>query len=132
TPDIAEYLLRHPAHLQMGGEEREVSALFVDIRGHTTTAQRYQPSLMMAQLNELFGEIVPVIQRHGGLIYGYRGDGFLAVFGAPRPLANHAQAAVEAAMEAVQVTRQISAARVQAGKETVRIGCGINTGLVVR
>jgi adenylate cyclase len=131
TPEIVDHLLRHPSHLQLGGAECEASILFVDIRGHTTAAQRRKPSAVMADLNELFCRIVPVIQWHGGLIYGYRGDGFLAVFGAPRPLENHAQSAVEAAIEAVRVTRRISAARVRDGRESVRIGCGINSGLVV-
>jgi adenylate cyclase len=131
TPDIVEYLLRHPSHLQLGGEEREVSVLFIDIRGHTAASQRRKPSVVLAELNELFCRIVPVIQRHGGLIYGFRGDGFLAVFGAPRPLEDHAQAAVEAAIDAVRGTRRISADRVQAGGKPVRIGCAVHSGLVV-
>jgi adenylate cyclase len=131
TPDIVDYLLRHPSHLQLGGEECEVSVLFVDIRGHTLASQGRQPAVVLNELNELFCQITPVIQRHGGLLYGFRGDGFLAVFGAPRPVENHAQAGVDAAVELIQVTRRVSAARTLAGKQPVRVGCSINSGRVV-
>lgn len=131
TPDIVDYLLRHPSHLQLGGEECEASVLFLDIRGFTAYSQGRPPAAVMDELNELFREIVPAIERCGGLLYKYTGDGLLAVFGAPRPVANHAQAAVDAASEIVRLSRRISTVRVSAGRQPVRVGCGVNSGLVV-
>jgi adenylate cyclase len=128
---VADDLLRHPAHLRMGGTELEASILFLDIRGFTALSQGRAPTAVMDELNELFAEIVPVIDRCGGLLFKYTGDGLLAVFGAPQPLENHAEAAVKAAAEIVEVSRRLSASRVLGGGKAVRVGCGINSGLVV-
>jgi adenylate cyclase len=131
TPDIVTHFMRHPEALELGGVEFDVTVMFIDLRGHTTAAQGRSPAGVLEELNGVFAEVVPVIDRHGGLVLGYRGDGLLAVFGAPRILQEHARAAVTAAITMARATRQVSAARSAAGEAPVRLGCGINTGRVV-
>ena len=78
----------------------------------------------VAFLNEFFGLTLPVITTHGGHANKLLGDGFLGVFGAPTPLANHADRALAAALQIVElVERDLG--------ERCRIGIGINTGLVL-
>jgi adenylate cyclase len=131
TPEIVTHFMQHPEALELGGVEFEVTVMFLDLRGHTTAAQGRSPAGVLEELNVFFGEVVPAIDRYGGLVLGYRGDGLLAVFGAPRILQNHAPAAVAAAIVIARASRQISAARCAAGEAPVRLGCGINTGRVV-
>jgi adenylate cyclase len=131
STEVVAHLLQHPAHLELGGEEREVSVLFVDIRGHTTASERRAPAVVLQELNAFFGQVVPVIDQYGGLVLNYEGDGLLAVFGAPRSLPNHAQAAVEAALAIVRVNRRRRADPDSPAGARVRIGCGINSGLAV-
>ena len=121
-PAVAEHVLRESTSLE--GEEIVVTAMFVDIRDFTGFAERNPASLVVATLNGLFEQLVPVIRDRGGHIDKFVGDGFLAVFGAPRRQANHADQAFAAAIEiADRVERTMS------GK--IAVGIGLNTGSVV-
>jgi class 3 adenylate cyclase len=122
-PALAHRLLESGSSL-FEGEDLEVTVLFADVRGFTSYAERVDPSVAVARLNELFEVVVPVLQEHGGHANHYLGDGLLAVFGAPQPLEHHADAAVAGAIE---IQRRVRAAF---GSE-LRLGIGINTGPVI-
>ena len=121
-PDLTERVLREGTDL--AGEEVDVSVLFMDVRGFTSYAENASAHDVVAMLNELYGEVVPVVAGHGGHANKFIGDGLLAVFGAPGRLPDHATAAVEAAKT---IAKRVS---VRYG-ESLRIGIGINSGLVV-
>src|SRR5260370_10798712 len=118
---MGQHLLGHPGHLRMGGVEGEASVLFLDIRGYTTASQGRSPAAVMDELNAFFAATVPVVEQREGLVLQYTGDGLLAVFGGPRPLADHAQAAVDAAIGMVRVSRRLSAARAATGGKSLRV-----------
>ena len=101
-----------------------VTVLFVDIRGFTTFADRATAREAVDFLNEFFELVVPVLTRHGGHANKLLGDGFLGVFGAPAPAADHADRALAAAMD------MLSAVDLHFG-ERCRIGIGMNSGLVL-
>ncbi|BCZ20735.1 hypothetical protein MTY59_05900 [Mycobacterium senriense] len=106
------------------GERREVSVMFVDIRDFTPFAEANTAEDTVARLNALFEIVVPAVVEGGGHVNKFLGDGALAVFGAPNDLANHADAAVDAAA----LIHRLVAERF--GGE-LRIGIGINTGKVI-
>jgi adenylate cyclase len=106
------------------GERREVTAMFVDIRDFTPFAESNSAEDTVARLNALFEIVVPAVVDAGGHVNKFLGDGALAVFGAPNDLADHADAAV-----AVAVLIQRLVAERFGG--ALRIGVGINTGVVV-
>ncbi|OBF53044.1 cyclase [Mycobacterium sp. 852002-53434_SCH5985345] len=106
------------------GERREVSVMFVDIRDFTPFAETHTAEDTVARLNALFEIVVPAVVDAGGHVNKFLGDGALAVFGAPNDLAEHADAAVGAA---VLIHRRVAA---RFGG-TLRIGIGINTGTVI-
>ena len=106
------------------GEDVTVSVLFADVRGFTTFAEAVTASDAVRQLNRLFEVVVPIVFNAGGHVNHYIGDGVLAVFGSPNPLADHADRAVHAAMDIQRLVRQ------EFGDE-LRIGIGINTGAVM-
>jgi adenylate cyclase len=82
---------------ELGGQEREVSVLFVDVIGSTTLAQRESPERVVELLNDFFAIVVRVIHGHGGLVNKFEGDAALCVFGAPAPQPDHAARALAAA-----------------------------------
>ena len=131
TPAIRDYLLASPQHLRLGGEETEASVLFFDLRGSTQFAESRSPHAVVTELNSLYEVIVPLIERREGLLYRFLGDGFLAVFGAPRPLPDHARAACLAAMDIMQCLEGLNTTRRTAGLEIWRAGCGVHTGRLV-
>jgi class 3 adenylate cyclase len=121
-PELADRVLAEGAVL--AGEEVEVTILFLDMRNFTEFAERSSPHEVVARLNELFDCVVPVLEQHGGHVDKFIGDGLLAVFGAPEPLAGHAEWGVAAAREIAAVVRE------RFGPE-LEIGIGVNSGKVV-
>jgi class 3 adenylate cyclase len=105
------------------GVEVTASILFCDVRGFTSYAEQATAPEVIATLNDMFTAIVPVVEKHGGHVDKFLGDGMLAVFGTPIPLADHADRAFAAACEIVDV--------VSLGSSGLSVGAGVNTGVVV-
>ena len=106
------------------GERREVTVMFVDIRDFTPFAEANTAEDTVSRLNALFEIVVPAVVDAGGHVNKFLGDGALAVFGAPNDLADHADAAVSAAV----LIHRLVATRFGGA---LRIGIGINTGVVI-
>lgn len=121
-PSVAEHILARGAALT-DGEEVEVTALFLDVRGFTGFSETHSARDVVAMLNRLFELVVPIIAGHGGHVDKFIGDGLLAVFGTPRPLADHAVRALAAATDIAAATEN------RPGEP--RIGIGLNSGPVV-
>jgi class 3 adenylate cyclase len=106
------------------GERREVTVMFIDIRDFTPFAEANTAEDTVARLNALFEIVVPAVVDAGGHVNKFLGDGALAVFGAPNDLADHADAALRAAVLIYRLADE------RFGAE-LRIGIGINTGVVI-
>jgi adenylate cyclase len=120
-PDVAERVLEEGTALE--GEEVEVTVMFVDVRDFTGFAERTAAPEVVAALNHLFEQIVPVVHDHGGWVDKFVGDGLLAVFGAPRRQSDHADQALAAALEIAEACRS--------GESELQVGIGLNSGTVV-
>ena len=83
--------------IELGGETREVSALFVDVVGSTQLAHRESPERVVALLNEFFHVVVAEVHGWGGMVNKFEGDAALCVFGAPVPQEDHAARALSCA-----------------------------------
>lgn len=105
------------------GVEVIASMLFCDVRGFTSFAERATAPEVIAALNELFSAIVPIVERHGGHVDKFLGDGLLAVFGTPDDFPDHADRAMAAACEIAQSDTL--------GAVGLTVGIGVNTGHVV-
>ena len=120
--DVAEHILSEEGGAE--GQEVEVTLMFLDVRDFTGFAERAAPREVVSTLNRLFESAVPIVRRHGGHVDKFIGDGFLAVFGAPRPASDHADQALAAALEIARAVDGMEDQRLQ-------IGIGLNTGSVV-
>lgn len=120
--DVAELVLREGPHLD--GSEQEVSILCLDIRDFTRFAERASAREVVDRLNDFYGLVVPILERHGGVADKYVGDGLLGVFGAPEPIVAHADRAVAAAIEIARAVRRRY-------RGSLRVGIGVNSGLVI-
>lgn len=105
------------------GVEVVCSILFCDVRDFTAYAEKATAPQVIATLNEMFSVMVPIVEKHGGHVDKFLGDGLLAVFGAPEFYVDHADRAVAAACEIV--------AAVASAGSGLRVGAGVNTGPVV-
>jgi adenylate cyclase len=128
SDDIIEQLMSNPALAGLGGERRDMTVLFSDIRGFTAATERGEPDEVVAQLNEYFGEMVPVLFRHRGTLDKFVGDMVMGLFGAPLPDPDHADHAVAAALEMTRTLDALNRRWQADGKAAVDIGIGINSG----
>jgi adenylate cyclase len=96
---VDDVLERTDDDLRLGGSRDLGSVMFTDLRGFTAFSESTAPQQVIELLNEYFGEMIDAIFEHGGTLVSYRGDGLLAVFGAPIPLDDHADRALAAARE---------------------------------
>jgi len=109
--------------VELGGESRVASVLFVDIAGSTGFTHERSPTEVVAMLNRFFGVVVDEIAVHGGLVNKFIGDAVLAIFGAPVERDDHARAALAAA--------RAIAARLAVEVPEIEAGIGVATGEVV-
>jgi class 3 adenylate cyclase len=105
----------------------EATLMFTDIEGFTSLSERLAPSEVARILNAYLATVVPVIQRHGGVVNSFIGDGLFASFNLPLPLADHAAAALRAALD---IQQALAGASFLANVD-VRTRIGINTGTVI-
>jgi len=109
---------------ELASGEREISVLFVDIRGYTGFSESRQAEEIFSTVNRYTETVSQVVQEHGGSVVEFNGDGMMAVFGAPRKIAHKERAAVEAGREIVAA---VAALTIESG-ETLSVGVGIATG----
>ena len=126
SPAVVERLLASPTELP--GERREICVMFLDIRNFTAHARNRQPEEVVAFLNGAFAFMIESIDRHGGFINKFLGDGFMAIFGAPLDDAAAAQHAVAAARE---VLAEIDRRGLADSPWPLRIGIGLHAGPAV-
>ncbi|MFI4998529.1 MAG: adenylate/guanylate cyclase domain-containing protein [Reyranellales bacterium] len=109
------------------GTVAEATLMFTDIEGFTGLSEQLTPTEIAGVLNTYLGTVVPAIQRHGGVVNSFIGDGLFASFNLPLPQEGHAAAALKAALE---IQRTLAATRF-AGDARLRTRIGINTGPVI-
>lgn len=109
---------------------REVTVLFADIRDFTAYSESRAPEEVLRFLDDYFGRMTQLVQGHDGSVNKFIGDGLMALWGAPEPLADHAVHAVKAALDMQKVMTEINGYREAAGEPPLRIGVGVHTGEV--
>jgi adenylate cyclase len=128
SPQLVSNLLKNPKALEYGGEQREVTVLFSDIRGFTTYTEGHPPKDTVMILREYLTAMTDVIIRHNGVLDKFVGDEIMALFGAPVELSNHALSACEVALEMRVRLNQLHEKWRSEGRDVFEIGIGINTG----
>jgi len=117
--------------IRLGGERRELTIAFTDIRNFTSWCERASPEEVIQTLNAYYENLVQILTEHGGTIARYTGDGVLVLFGAPLDDPDHARHAVEAALEAHELLEKFNDIRSIVGAFELRTGFGIHTGVAV-
>lgn len=131
NPAVINDLMENPGALKLGGEKKELTVFFSDVRGFTTISETLSPEALSSLLNEYFTPMTNIILESGGLLDKYIGDAIMAVWGAPLPCDDHADRALEGSLkmlDALDVLREGWRAR---GLPLIDIGCGVNTGHMV-
>ncbi|MEM6501049.1 MAG: adenylate/guanylate cyclase domain-containing protein [Cyanobacteria bacterium P01_C01_bin.89] len=130
TQELAEQLLAS-GETKMGGDRKDVSVLFSDIRSYTTLTESMQAEEVVAMLNEYFESMVDAVFKHKGTLDKYIGDAIMAVFGSPLPLEDHAWMSVQTAIDMRHRLVEFNAARRTMGKQEIAIGIGLHSDEVI-
>ncbi|MFC2069801.1 CHASE2 domain-containing protein [Chloroflexota bacterium] len=128
SPQIANEIvsLADTGGLDLGGEEKEVTVLFADIRNFTTLSEQLSPEDTVAMLNDYLPIIVDIVLGNGGIVNKFGGDNVMAIWNAPHLQSKHAEMAIRAAWEIQQKLSEFNKER-----QSVLFGIGINTGLAL-
>jgi adenylate cyclase len=97
--DVVDEVIGNTEDLRLGGEEREITVMFTDIRGFTSFSESMPPAKVIEILNRYLSGMSDAILDHGGTLCAFMGDGILAVFGSPVHQPDHADRALSAALE---------------------------------
>lgn len=131
TPSVVNEMLKNPDKLKLGGDKKELSVLFSDIRGFTSLAEEMEPETLVSLLNEYLTEMTDVVFEFEGLLDKYIGDAIMAVFGAPLEQSDHPLRACRTALKMLDRLAKVQQRWEAEGTPRLDIGIGINTGPMV-
>jgi adenylate cyclase len=127
---VVEKVLTDHKALELGGEKKEVTIIFSDIRGYTDLSETLEPDQVLNLLNVFNVAMGDIIKGNKGTIFDYQGDAIMAVFGAPEEDPDHACHAVKAALGMQEKMKELADGWEKEGKPHVEIGIGVSTGIV--
>jgi adenylate cyclase len=130
-PALVKEMAKNPEKIDMAGEAREMTVLFSDIRGFTQISEGLDPKQLTQMMNEFLTPMTKIIHEHRGTIDKYMGDAIMAFWGAPLKDENHAQHALNAALQMNAATKSINEKFAKKGWSAIRMGFGLNTGIMV-
>ena len=126
-PRQVKQLQNNPDLLKLGGEKKEATFLFTDVRGFTNLSEKLEPKQVTEIMNKVLTAQVRCIQAHGGMVDKFIGDAAMAIFSAPLDLDNHEDRAIACAQDIKTSIQQLQ----QELSEPIAIGIGVNTGTAV-
>ncbi len=128
---IVDELIRDPSKTKLGGDRKEITVLFSDIRGFTSFSEKHQPEEVVSLLNEYLGAMTDIVFEYEGTLDKFVGDAIMALWGAPIGQPDHAERAVRCAVAMITKLKQLQAKWASEGRYVIDIGIGINTGDMV-
>ena len=131
SPDVIKELTENPDKLKLGGERKNLTVLFSDIRGFTSISEKMEPEEISSLLNEYLSAMVDIVFEYKGTVDKFIGDAVMAFWGAPVPQEDHAKKAVACALAMIRKLTEMQEMWKQQGKHIIDIGVGINTGPMV-
>ena len=134
-PRQVAILQKDPSKLQLGGERREMSFLFMDIVGFTPISEHYKnnddPEGLVECINDYLNRMTKIVLKNGGTVDKYMGDCIMAFWNAPLDCENHAEMAVRTSMECAIETEALKQSFNDKGLPEINIGSGVNTGTCI-
>jgi adenylate cyclase len=130
APQVVDLVLKDPTKLIVGGERKEITVLFSDLRGFTSFSENMDPKTLTQLLNEYLSEMTEIIFEYGGTLDKYIGDAIMAFWGAPLNQDDHVERAWSAAVAMTKRLKEIAPDFKQRYGIDVSAGIGINSGVV--
>lgn len=131
NPDIIEEVVNQPEGLQLGGQKKELTVLFSDIRGFTSISEQVAPEVLSQGLNTYLDRMTEIVFERDGVLDKYIGDAVMAFYGAPAERPDHARLACLTALDMQAALRELQPQLKKMGMPELKIGIGVNTGPMI-
>ena len=125
---VVNEMLKDTKKLKLGGDKKDLSVLFSDIRGFTTISEGLTPEELVNLLNEYLTVMTDIVFKYNGTLDKYIGDAIMAIYGAPLEQPDHPSKACRSAIDMIEGLKRLNEKWIQEGKTPLDIGIGINTG----
>jgi adenylate cyclase len=129
-PELVDEMSKKSADFGLDGDSREMTVLFSDVRNFTTISEGLPPRAITQLMNGILTPMTEIIHKYRGTIDKYMGDATMAFWGAPLVDEDHARHALDAAIEMIEAIPGIQESFEARGWPPVRIGVGLNTGIM--
>jgi len=131
APTVVQQLIDSPENLELGGEEREITAFFSDVQGFTSISEKLTPNELVELLNEFLTEMTNIILEHEGTVDKFEGDAIIAFYGAPNALENQAETACLTCVDMQKRLGELREKWHREGKPELKMRIGLSTGPAV-
>jgi adenylate cyclase len=131
SPVLLKKLMQEPERLVLGGEKKELTIFFSDIRSFTSISETMDPQRLTQYLNRYFTPMSDIVLKHQGMIDKYIGDAVMAFYNAPLDVKEHASSACRSALEMIDELEVLNKEFKKEGLPEIKIGIGLNTAEVV-
>ena len=128
SPVVIDNLIKNPDRIKLGGEKKNITVFFSDIRGFTSISEKLDPEDLVHLLNEYLTEMTTIIINDQGLVDKYMGDAIMAFWGAPLDQPNHAEMACSSSLEMMDKLRELKKKWEKEHVPSFDIGIGLNSG----
>ena len=128
APEVVDQIMAHPEKLKLGGERREITLVFTDLKGFTSISEQLGPEQVAQLLNEHFSRATVIIKQHGGTVNRFIGDAIMAIWGAPLADEKHALNACLAARDMQLDMKKLREEFTQRGLPPIFMRVGVHTG----
>lgn len=131
SPALLNEIIHHPEKLKLGGERRDVSIIFTDIRGFTSISERVEPEELIEMLELYFTPMTKIVLKNKGTMDKFIGDAIMAFYNAPVDVPDHPQCVCRTALEMIEKLKHVNEILAQRELPPIDIGAGINSDEVI-
>ncbi|WP_454783721.1 adenylate/guanylate cyclase domain-containing protein [Legionella sp. WA2024007413] len=130
SDEVVNTILKSP-HQKLGGYENKITIMFSDLRNFTPLSESIPSETLVSLLNSYFSKMVPVIEKHQGIVDAFIGDAIMVIFGAPYSSGDDSHRAIACALEMQKMLRKLNHANSKNNLPQLEMGIGINTGVAI-
>lgn len=131
SPLLIDEIMKDPDKLKLGGERRDITIFFSDIRGFTSISEKLKPEQLVNLLNEYLTEMTDIVMKSNGVVDKFMGDAIMAFWNAPIDQPNHAKIACQVSLDMIKRLKEMQKKWTEEGVPALEIGIGLNTGHAV-
>jgi adenylate cyclase len=128
SPSVIDTIIENPGSLKLGGEDREITIFFSDVRAFSTISEKLSPQELVNRMNEYLTEMTDIILKYDGTVDKFIGDAIMAFYGAPVEMSDHPLKACLAAIEMKKRLRELQEIWRKAGMDEIHARMGIHSG----